>query len=116
LTLISTVGLVGLAIGPTAGGLVLAVAPWQVLLLVNVPIALLAIIGVRSGIAADDPAELHRDPVDVGGAVLGTVTIVLALVAPTLFVNEGSGSALPWIAAVAALVAAVLFVLRERSA
>ncbi len=116
LTLISTVGLIGLAIGPTAGGLVLAVAPWQVLLLVNVPIALLAIIGVRSGIATDDPAELHRDPVDVGGAILGTVTIVLALVAPTLFVNEGSGSALPWIAVVAALVAAVLFVLRERSA
>src|SRR5690348_1691726 len=41
-TLISTVGLVGLAIGPPAGGLVLAVAPWQVLLLVNVPIAGLA--------------------------------------------------------------------------
>src|SRR6476661_2153690 len=39
-TLISTVGLVGLAIGPTVGCLVLAVAPWQVLLLVNVPIAL----------------------------------------------------------------------------
>src|ERR1700755_1909850 len=34
-TLNSTVGMVGLAIGPTAGGLVLAVAPWQVLLLVN---------------------------------------------------------------------------------
>src|SRR5690242_20423529 len=28
ITLISTVGLAGLAIGPTAGGLVLAVAPW----------------------------------------------------------------------------------------
>ena len=54
ITLISTVGLVGLAIGPTVGGLVLAVAPWQVLLLVNVPIAVLAIIGVRVGIAADD--------------------------------------------------------------
>ncbi|MEV8227172.1 MFS transporter [Streptomyces sp. NPDC079167] len=35
-TLISTVGLVGLAIGPTAGGFVLAFAPWQALLLVNV--------------------------------------------------------------------------------
>jgi len=46
-TLISTVGLVGLAIGPTVGGFVLAIAPWQVLLLVNVPIAILAIIGVR---------------------------------------------------------------------
>src|ERR1700761_2132829 len=53
LTLVSTVGLVGLAIGPTTGGFVLAIAPWQVLLLVNVPIAALAYLGVRTGIAAD---------------------------------------------------------------
>src|SRR3954452_14606843 len=116
MTLISTVGLVGLAIGPTVGGLVLAVAPWQVLLLVNVPIAVLAIIGVRAGIAADRAADLHRDPVDVLGAVLGTATIVLALVAPTLFVNEGAGSWAPWAATTAAVGGAVLFVLRERSA
>lgn len=116
LTLISTVGLVGLAVGPTAGGLVLAFAPWQVLLLVNVPIAVLAIIGVRSGIAADEPTELHRDPVDIVGAVLGTMTIVLALVSPTMFANEGAGSAMPWIIAAAAILAAVCFVLRERSA
>jgi MFS family permease len=116
MTLISTVGLVGLAIGPTVGGFVLAVAPWQVLLLVNVPIAVLAIIGVRAGIAADVAAELHRDPVDVPGAVLGTATVVLALVAPTLFVNEGSGSSWPWTATAAAVMGAILFVLRERSA
>ncbi|MGW6282552.1 MFS transporter [Kribbella sp. NPDC055071] len=115
LTLISTVGMVGLAIGPTAGGLVLAVAPWQVLLLVNVPIAVLALIGVRGGIAADDAAELHRDPVDVPGAILGTATIVLALVVPTLFVNEGLRSWSPWAATAATIVAAVLFVVRERT-
>jgi hypothetical protein len=94
-TLISTVGLVGLAIGPTVGGFVLAVAPWQVLLLVNVPIAVLAIIGVRVGIAADIAGDQHLDPVDIAGAVLGTATIVLALVAPTLFVNEGAESWVP---------------------
>ncbi len=116
ITLISTVGLVGLAIGPTAGGFVLAIAPWQVLLLVNVPIAALAVIGVRIGVAADDPADLHRDPVDVLGAVLGTATIVLALVAPTLFVDGGSGSWAPWTATVVAVAGAVAFVLRERSA
>lgn len=116
ITLISTVGLVGLAIGPTVGGLVLAVAPWQVLLLVNVPIAVLAIIGVRAGIAKDIEAELHRDPVDVLGAVLATATIVLALVAPTLFVNEGAGSWLPWTAIAAATLGAILFVMRENSA
>ncbi|MEU3459590.1 MFS transporter [Streptomyces sp. NPDC006733] len=115
-TLISTVGLVGLAIGPTSGGLVLTIAPWQVLLLINVPIAVLAIVGVRAGIARDDAADLHRDPVDVPGAVLGTATIVSALVAPTLFVDEGAGSWQPWTATAAAAVAAVLFVLRELSA
>ncbi|WP_433729345.1 MFS transporter [Actinoplanes sp. CA-051413] len=116
MTLISTVGLIGLAIGPTAGGLVLAIAPWQVLLLVNMPIAALAVIGVRTGIAADEPADLHRDPMDVLGAVLGTATIVLALVAPTLFVDEGSGSWAPWTATAVAVAGGILFVLRERSA
>src|ERR1700712_5581952 len=59
MTLITTVGLVGLAIGPTAGGFVLSIAPWQVLLLVNVPITALAFIGIRFGIAADEAADLH---------------------------------------------------------
>lgn len=116
ITLISTVGLVGLAIGPTVGGLVLAIAPWQVLLLVNVPIAVLAIVGIRRGIAADDSAELHRDPLDISGALLATATIVLALLAPTAFVNEGPDSWAPWGLAVSAVVTAVLFVIRERSA
>ncbi len=116
ITLISTVGLVGLAIGPTVGGFVLAIAPWQVLLLVNAPISVFAIIGVRVGIATDEAADLHRDPVDSAGTALSTATIVLALVAPTLFVNEGAGSWAPWTATAAAVVGAILFVLRERSA
>ncbi|QNE20004.1 MFS transporter [Kribbella qitaiheensis] len=116
ITLISTVGLVGLAVGPTMGGFVLAFAPWQVLLLVNVPIAVLAFVGVRAGIAADDPAELHHDPVDVLGALLSTATIVLALLSPTLFVNEGSGSWAPWTVTVAAVVAGIAFVVRSRTA
>jgi MFS family permease len=113
MSLITTVGIVGLAVGPTTGGFVLAIAPWQVLLLVNVPIAVLAIIGIRTGIAADVPADLHRDPVDGPGALLGTATIVLALIAPTLFVNGNPGA---WAVTAAAVVAAALFVLRERSA
>lgn len=114
--LIATVGLVGLAIGPTTGGFVLAVAPWQILLLVNVPIALFAIIAIRLGIAADDPADLHHDPLDIPGAVLGTATIVLVLVAPTLFVNEGVGAWAPWAATAVAVAAGTLFVVRERTA
>ena len=116
IALISTAGLIGLAVGPTAGGFALAIAPWQVLLLVNVPIAALAFIGIKTGVAADEPAELHRDPVDVLGAALGTVTIVLALTAPTLFVDRGAGDWAPWTVVVAAVAAAMLFLARERSA
>lgn len=116
MTLISTVGLVGLGIGPTVGGFVLAIAPWQVLLLINVPIAVLAFVGILTGIARDDATELHRDPIDFAGAVFGTVTIVLALITPTLFVNEGTGSWMPWAATGATITGAIVFVLRERSA
>jgi MFS family permease len=113
LTIITTAGLVGLAVAPTLGGLLLAVAPWQILLLINVPIAAFAFFAIRAGISTDDPAELHSDPVDVAGAALGTATIVLALVAPTLFV---SGNPLAWFAAVAAVASGALFVLRQRTA
>lgn len=115
-TLISTVGLVELAVGPTVGGLVLSFAPWQVLLVVNVPIAALAFACIRSGIGADDPDDLHRDPIDGAGALLGTATIVLALVVPTFFVDAGSSSWLPWAAVAVAVAVGVGFVLRERSA
>ncbi|MFF0745496.1 MFS transporter [Streptomyces sp. NPDC004111] len=116
ITLISTVGMVGLAIGPTVGGFVLSFAPWQVLLLVNVPIVVLAIVGIRTGVPADDPADLHKAPTDLAGGVLGTAALVLALVAPTLFAHTGAGSWAPWAAVAGAVVAAVLFVVRERSA
>lgn len=116
LTVISTAGLVGLALGPTAGGFVLAVTAWQALLLVNVPIAALAFVGIRLGVGDDTASDLHRDPIDVSGAVLGTATIVMILLAPTLFVAQGGHSWAPWSVTAGAIVAAVTFVWRERTA
>lgn len=113
---ITTVGLVGLAAGPMVGGLVLSFAPWQALLLINVPITLLAFFGIRAGIKPEQKDELHPVPIDIAGAGFGTLTIIAAIVAPTLFVNEGVTALLPWMAVVAALLCAILFVLRERTA
>lgn len=115
MTVVSTVGLVGLAVGPIAGGFVLAFAPWQALLLVNVPIAAVAFIAIRTGIPADSPGELHHEPIDAWGAVLGTAAIATALTAPTLFVQAGARSAMAWIALIAALFFTAAFLLRERS-
>lgn len=113
---ITTVGLVGLAAGPMVGGLLLSVGPWQTLLLINVPIALLAFFGIRAGIKPESKDELHAVPIDIAGAILGTLTIVSVILAPTLFINEGVRSLLPWMAVVAAVVFATLFVVRERTA
>ncbi|GAA2891076.1 MFS transporter [Actinoplanes cyaneus] len=113
-SLIATVGLTGMAIGPTVGGLVLAVLPWQTLLVMNVPIALLAIGCIRFGIPADDPAKRNRSPLDLPGALLGTATIILALWTATLAVEQGWNSRSPWLAGAGAVLAAAAFVIQER--
>lgn len=113
-SLIATVGLVGMAVGPTVGGLILQVLPWQALLVMNVPIALLAIGCIRLGIPADDPAHRNRAPLDLPGALLGTVTLILALWTATLAVEDGWGDPTPWLAGAGAVAAAVAFVVRER--
>ena len=116
LTVISTAGLVGLAVGPTVGGLVLAVAPWQVLLLADVPIALLAVVGIRLGVARDEPDDLRREPVDVVGGLLGAVAVTGALVTPTVLVQSGGASSWGWLGVAATVAGAAAFVVRERSA
>lgn len=116
LTVISTAGLVGLAVGPTVGGFVLAVAPWQVLLLADVPIALLALVGIRLGVARDDPADLRRDPVDVVGGLLGTAAVAGALVMPTVLVGAHRASAWGWLGVVIVVACGVGFVVRQRTA
>jgi MFS family permease len=115
INLISMVGLLGLALGPTTGGFVLSVVPWQALLLLNVPIAMLAFAGIVTGIEKDRPEDLHSDPIDVAGAVLGTATIMSVLIAPSLFVNQGSGADSAWALTTCAVLAGIAFVYRERS-
>ena len=110
--LISSVGLVGLAVGPTVGGLVLQVLPWQTLLVMNVPIAVLAFVCIRLGVPADDGTNRNAAPLDLPGGLLGTATLILVLWTATLVVEDGWGRAAPWLAG--ALVCAAGFVVRER--
>ena len=116
ISIITTVGLVGLAIGPVVGGFVLAIAPWQALLVVNVPVAVLAIIGIRKGIKTDVKADLHNVPIDYVGAITGTLAIVSLLLAPTLFVERGFGSYIPWLTSIVAVGLILAFVYREKTA
>lgn len=89
ITIVSTVGLIGFALGPIAAGSVMALLPWQALLVVNAPIAAVAILGVRAGIDPDRPQDLHPHPIDLAGAALSIATLTLSIYVFTCGVERG---------------------------
>jgi MFS family permease len=78
MTVMIVVGLSGFVLGPLLGGTALAHVGWEWLLVVNAPVALVAWVGVRRGVAADRPEDLTTDRLDLPGALLSTATIGLA--------------------------------------
>src|SRR3954453_1703657 len=78
ITVMMVVGMSGFILGPVLGGSALAHVPWEGLLAVNAPIALIAWIGVRRGVAPDRREDLTNDALDLPGAVLSILTIGLA--------------------------------------
>src|ERR1700712_4498941 len=89
MTLMIVVGMSGFVLGPLLGGTALAHVRWEWLLVVNAPIALIACIGVRLGVAADRPEDLTNDVLDLPGAVLSVAAIGLACYAMTSGVVHG---------------------------
>lgn len=116
ITIITVVGLSGFVLGPIVAGSVLAHVSWQWLLLINVPIALIAWIGVRIGVPADLPGDLHPAPLDLPGAALSMATLSLATYTLTSGVEHGWLSAWTVVSALGAVVFLTAFIRRERNA
>lgn len=116
MTVMIVVGMSGFILGPVLGGTALAHVGWEWLLLVNAPIALIAFIGVRLGVPADDPEGLTHDRLDLPGAVLSIATIGLACWSLTSGVEHGWLSAVTLASIGGAVLAGLGFVLRERGA
>lgn len=104
---------VGAALGPVVGGLLISVAGWQWLFLINVPLALLSLLGVKLFAPADPPREQGSlgsliKASDLPGIAAFTLTLVLLIM--------GLLDALPgyrgWLLGLAPL-AAALFAWRE---
>jgi len=114
MTVMIVVGMSGFILGPLLGGTALAHVGWQWLLLVNAPVALVALIGVRKGVAPDDPAGLTQDRLDVPGSLLSIATIGLACYTATSGVEHGWMSAWTWASGLGAVLALVAFVRHER--
>ena len=116
ITLMMVVGMSGFVVGPLLGGTILTHLPWQWLLIINAPIALIAALGVHFGVPADEPGGLTKDRLDLPGAALSILAIGLACYALTSGVQVGWTSPLT-IAVIAGAAASVVgFIVRERRA
>src|SRR4051812_32932260 len=116
ITVMMVVGMSGFILGPVLGGSALAHVRWEWLLVINAPIALIACIGVRLGVAADRREDLTDDALDLTGATLSVLTIGLACYSATSGVQHGWLSAATLGSIVGAVLAGVGFVWHERRA
>lgn len=116
MTIMIIVGMSGFILGPLLGGTALAHVSWQWLLLVNAPIAALALIGVRLGVPADQKEDLTDDKLDIPGAVLSMGVIGLACYVATSGVDNGWLNWITIASAIGAVAATIGFVWRERTA
>lgn len=114
ITVMMVVGMSGFILGPLLGGTALVHVSWHWLLLVNTPIALLAVIGVRFGVPADSKDGLTDDRLDLPGAALSLTTIGLACYSLTSGVERGWASAVTIACVAGAVLAAAAFVRHER--
>jgi EmrB/QacA subfamily drug resistance transporter len=114
ITVMMVVGMSGFILGPVLGGSALAHVRWEWLLVVNAPIALIACIGVRLGVAPDRREDLTDDTLDLAGAALSVLAIGLACYSATSGVQHGWLSAATLGSVVGAVLAGVGFVWHER--
>lgn len=104
----------GFVVGPLLGGTMLAHLPWQWLLLINAPIALIASLGVHFGVPADAADGLTKDRLDLPGAALSILSIGLACYALTAGVQFGWLAPITLAVALGAVASIALFIVHER--
>ena len=114
MTVMIVVGMSGFVLGPLLGGTALAHVRWEWLLLVNAPIALIACLGVRFGVPADDAGGLTHDALDLPGAALSIATIGLACWSLTSGVLYGWLDVVTVASILGAVAAGVAFIWHER--
>ncbi len=100
------------AIGPFLGGWLIDAVSWRLIFVINLPIAALAAFVTLVHVPAARPAGTSHDPPDVAGAV--TVSLGLGLLAFAMIEGADEFGPREVAAAVAGIVALVVFVAIER--
>ena len=103
LGIIGAVVSLGIALGPTVGGLLIGVAGWRTLFLVNVPIGIFASF-IVARVVPPLPRSAVKQRFDTLGALLMTVTLTCFALGMTEGQNRGFGSGV----AIALLISAVI--------
>lgn len=101
------------ALGPTIGGVLTGIFSWRAVLLVNVPLAVVAILAALRSVPADPPSAEARH-VDLAGTVLLSVAIIGLVFGLTQSQPWGWSSPAVIIALAASVAAAVALVIAER--
>ncbi|MFI7588353.1 MFS transporter [Spongisporangium articulatum] len=114
MTVMIIVGMSGFILGPLLGGTALAHVRWEWLLVVNAPIAALAVVGIWFGVAPDRREDLTNDALDLPGAVLSIATIALACYFLTSGVDNGWTAVVTIASIVGSVLAGLAFVRHER--
>src|SRR4051794_40905057 len=103
-------------VGPLVGGLLVDHASWRWVFYVNLPVGLLALVGIRAKLPVGTIAS-ERQPLDTGGATLLAAASGSALLIVSLGGHQLDwGSAAMFGLAAVSVAAAVAFAMRERRA
>jgi EmrB/QacA subfamily drug resistance transporter len=107
---------VAAALGPTIGGLLTSAFDWRAVLLINVPLAVVAVVMTRRHVVADDLAAHDSQQIDASGTALLCLTLVGIVFGLSQSQEWGWSSPAIIAALIIALLAAACFVARERRA
>lgn len=103
----ASAGAIASAVGPPLGGWLVGAAGWRAIFLINVPVALVAILIAWRYV--EESAEGER-PLDVPGAILATLALGTLTWALTLWSSNHAGSPKTWAGLVAGVMLLALFV------
>lgn len=107
LGLVATFTALGAMAGPTVGGALVSVFPWESIFVINVPIG---IVSLALGVYALPATRPARRPLDVAGCLLVVPSILLLFAAITLMETEVGPASLAMLAVGALLLVAFVLV------
>ena len=112
LGLVATFTALGAMAGPTVGGVLVSIFPWESIFVINIPIGILSL--AIGAVALPNRRSVEKHALDVAGTLLVVPAILLVFVAITLMEDGAGAFEFSMLAAGIVLVAA--FIAQERRA